>query len=60
LKKGSALPNSQVSRDSTHFLGCMALHESTPNPLLKDLAELGIPLVDAVLASRESSGKIVF
>jgi hypothetical protein len=44
---------SKLRGDSIHFLGCMALHESTPKSILEKLAKLNDPLVDEVLASRE-------
>ena len=52
LKLGYQEKHSKLQSDSLHFLGCMALHEDTPKPLLKKLAELGDPLIDEVLASR--------
>jgi hypothetical protein len=52
LKLGYHEKHSKLRSDSVHFLGCMALHEDTPKPLLKKLAELGDPLIDEVLASR--------
>jgi hypothetical protein len=52
LKLGYREKHSKLRSDSVHFLGCMALHEDTPKPLLKKLAELGDPLIDEVLASR--------
>jgi hypothetical protein len=44
---------SKLRGDSIHFLGCMALHESTPKSILEKLAKLNDPLVDEVLASRD-------
>ena len=44
---------SKLRSDSVHFLGCMAIHESTPKSLLEKLAKLNDPLIDEVLASRE-------
>jgi len=44
---------SKLRGDSIHFLGCMALHESTPKSILEKLAKLNDSLVDEVLASRE-------
>jgi hypothetical protein len=44
---------SKLRGDAIHFLGCMALHESTPKSLLEKLAKLNDPLVDEVLASRD-------
>ena len=43
---------SKLRNDSIHFLGCMALHESTPKSILEKLAQLGDPLIDEVLASK--------
>jgi hypothetical protein len=44
---------SKLRSDAIHFLGCMALHESTPKSILEKLAKLNDSLVDEVLASRE-------
>lgn len=52
LKIGYQERHSKLRSDSIHFLACMALHEATPKSLLKELAELGDPLIDEVLASR--------
>ena len=43
---------SKLRSDSIHFLGCMALHESTPKSILEKLAKLNDPLIGEVLASR--------
>jgi hypothetical protein len=43
---------SKENADSSHFLGCMALHESTPDFLIKELAALNDPLINEVIASR--------
>lgn len=52
LKLGYQERHSKLRSDSIHFLACMALHEATPKSLLKELAELGDPLIDEVMASR--------
>lgn len=52
LKLGFNYKKSKLRNDSIHFLGCMALHESTPKTILEKLAKLNDPLVDEVLASR--------
>ncbi len=49
---GFSHKESKLRNDSIHFLGCMALHESTPKTLLEKLARLNHPLIDEVLASR--------
>jgi hypothetical protein len=48
----------KVRNDSLHFLGCMGLHESTPESILDKLRDLGLPLVNAVLKSRQDSKMI--
>ena len=53
LNLGFEYKESKLRSDSIHFLGCMALHESTPKSILEKLAKLNDPLVDEVLASRE-------
>ncbi len=53
LSLGFNYKDSKLRNDSVHFLGCMALHESTPKSLLEKLAKLNDPLIDEVLASRE-------
>jgi hypothetical protein len=52
LSLGFNFKDSKLHSDSIHFLGCMALHESTPKSILEKLAKLSDPLVDEVLASR--------
>lgn len=52
LNLGFNHKESKLRNDSIHFLGCMALHESTPKTILEKLAKLNDPLVDEVLASR--------
>jgi hypothetical protein len=52
LSLGFNYTDSKLRSDSIHFLGCMALHESTPKSILEKLAKLNDPLVDEVLASR--------
>ena len=53
LIMGRNIPEgSKLKADSDHFLGCMALHESTPDFLLKKLSALNDPLIDEVIASR--------
>jgi hypothetical protein len=52
LKLGFNYKKSKLRNDSIHFLGCMALHESTPKTILEKLAKLNDPLVDEVLAGR--------
>jgi hypothetical protein len=52
LSLGFNYKESKLHSDSIHFLGCMALHESTPKSILEKLAKLNDPLVDEVLASR--------
>ena len=53
LIMGRNIPGgSKLKADSDHFLGCMALHESTPDFLLKKLSALNDPLIDEVIASR--------
>jgi hypothetical protein len=52
LSLGFNYKDSKLHSDSIHFLGCMALHESTPKSILEKLAKLNDPLVDEVLASR--------
>ena len=47
--------DSKIRNDSVHFLACMALHESTPRTILEELAKLGDPLIDEVLAAHRSS-----
>ena len=42
----------ELSKDSEHFLGCMALHPDTPQEILEMLAALGNELVTATLARR--------
>jgi hypothetical protein len=53
LSLGFSYKDSKLRSDSIHFLGCMALHESTPKSILEKLAKLNDPLVDEVLASRK-------
>jgi hypothetical protein len=53
LSLGFNYKESKLHSDSIHFLGCMALHESTPKSILEKLAKLNDPLVDEVLASRK-------
>jgi hypothetical protein len=45
----------KVHKDSVHFLGCMALHESTPAPILEKMVGLDSPLVHAVLRAEKRS-----
>jgi hypothetical protein len=52
LNLGFNHKESKLRNDSIHFLGCMALHESTPKTILEKLAKLNDPLVDEVLAGR--------
>ena len=52
LKLGYQEKHSKLRSDSIHFLGCMALHDGTPDFILQKLAELGDPLVNEVLTSR--------
>lgn len=52
LALGSEQPHSKLRNDAIHFLGCVALHEATPRPLLEKLAKLQDSLVDEVLVSR--------
>jgi hypothetical protein len=40
LSLGFNYKDSKLRSDSIHFLGCMALHESTPNSILEKLAKL--------------------
>lgn len=54
LKLGFQEKHSKLRSDSIHFLACMALHDGTPKAILQKLAELGDPLVDEVIASRNS------
>ena len=53
LSLGFNYKDSKLHRDSIHFLGCMALHESTPKSILEKLAKLNDPLLDEVLANRK-------
>ncbi len=52
LSLGFNYKESKLRSDSIHFLGCMALHESTPKSILEKLAKLNHPLIGEVLASR--------
>lgn len=52
LSLGFGLEHSKLRNDSIHFLGCMALHEDTPNSILEKLAKLDDSLIKEVLASR--------
>jgi hypothetical protein len=53
LVMGRNIPiETKQKADSNHFLGCMALHESTPDFLIKELAALNDPLINGVIASR--------
>ena len=53
LIMGRNIPiESMFKEDANHFLGCMALHESTPDFLIKELAALNDPLINEVIASR--------
>jgi hypothetical protein len=52
LSLGFNYTDTNIRSDSIHFLGCMALHESTPKSILEKLARLNDPLVGEVLASR--------
>jgi hypothetical protein len=52
LSLGFNYKDSKLRSDSIHFLGCMALHESTPKSILEKLAKLNHPLIGEVLASR--------
>jgi hypothetical protein len=52
LNLGFNHKESKIHNDSIHFLGCMALHEATPTPILENLAKLKNSLIDEVLASR--------
>jgi len=53
LVMGRNVPiETKLKADSNHFLGCMALHESTPDFLIKELAALNDPLINEVIASR--------
>jgi hypothetical protein len=52
LSLGLQEPDSKLRNDAIHFLGCMALHEDTPQELLNQLGNLNIPLVADSLNSR--------
>jgi hypothetical protein len=53
LSLGVQEPDSKLRNDAIHFLGCMALHENTPQELLNELDKLKIPLVTEVLENRK-------
>ena len=52
LKVGLISTNEELSGTAEHFLGCMALHPSTPADILSELGELGNELIQEVLDSR--------
>ena len=52
LLLGLSSEESKLRSDCIHFLGCMALHESTPKSILEKLAKIKDPLIDEVLESR--------
>jgi hypothetical protein len=52
---GMRCDEEKVRADSLHFLGCMALHESTPASILEKLVGLDSPLVHAVLRAEKRS-----
>jgi hypothetical protein len=52
LLLGLSEEESKLRRDCIHFLGCMALHDSTPKSILEKLAKIKDPLIDEVLSSR--------
>jgi len=55
LLLGMGSDEEKIQNDSLHFLGCMALHESTPDMILDELRGLDSPLVTALLNSRKDS-----
>jgi len=52
LLLGLSEEESKLRSDCIHFLGCMALHDSTPKSILEKLAKIKDPLIDEVLSSR--------
>jgi hypothetical protein len=59
LEFGLKCKDSKVRNDSLHFLGCMALHESTPEPILNKLIGFDNSLLNAALKSRRNSDALV-
>ena len=52
LLLGYASEPSKLRNDCIHFLGCMALHDATPEMILNRLKELDHPMINEVLKSR--------
>lgn len=53
LRLGYMAEHSKLREDCIHFLGCMALSDSTPDSILELLKELDHPLISEVLNSRK-------
>ena len=51
LKLGFNEDESKLRNDCKHFLGCIALHEDTPNEIFQKLFELNDALINEILAS---------
>ena len=52
LLLGYASEPSKLRNDCIHFLGCMALHDATPEIILNRLKELDHPMINEVLKSK--------
>jgi hypothetical protein len=54
LSLGLLEPESKLRNDAIHFLGCMALHESTPQGLLDKLDKLNIPIITEIINHKQA------
>ncbi len=52
LTLGLHEPTSKLRNDCVHFMGCMALHQDTPQALLNKLSTIDEPLIQKVLGKQ--------